>query len=68
VRRAGPALITWLAVHDKKAGDAHFVGFLRLIEANADDERNFVKKAVSWALRQIGKRNCALNAAAVACA
>ena len=68
VRRAGFALIAWLAVHDKKAGDADFLGFLRLIEANADDERNFVKKAVSWALRQIGKRNQALNAAAVDCA
>jgi 3-methyladenine DNA glycosylase AlkD len=52
----------------KKAGNADFVGFLRLVEANADDERNFVKKAVSWAPRQISKCNSALNAAAVACA
>lgn len=68
VRCTGFALIAWLVVHDKKAGDADFVGFLRLIEANADDERNLVKKAVSWALRQIDKRNRTLNAAAVACA
>jgi len=47
VCRAGFALIEWPAVHDKKAGGADFVGVLRLIEANIDDERNFVKKAFS---------------------
>ena len=68
VRRAGFALIACLAVHDKAAPDARFLGLLPSIEAAADDDRNFVKKAVNWALRQIGKRNRTLNAAAVACA
>lgn len=67
VRRAGFALIACLAVHDKKAPDSRFLPFLPVIEAAADD-RNFVKKAVNWALRQIGKRNWDLNRAAVACA
>ncbi|MBM3518863.1 MAG: DNA alkylation repair protein [Alphaproteobacteria bacterium] len=64
-RRAGFALLAGLAVHDKRAPDAAFIGYLELIEAQADDERNFVRKAVNWALRQIGKRNLALNAAAI---
>ena len=68
VRRAGFALIACLAVHDKRAPDDRFLTLLPIIEAAADDDRNFVKKAVSWALRQIGKRNRALNAAAVDCA
>ncbi|CAG1018241.1 hypothetical protein BURC_02992 [Burkholderiaceae bacterium] len=68
VRRAGFALLAVLAVHDKEAPDSRFVDALRLIEAAAGDERNFVKKAVNWALRGIGKRNAALNAAAIACA
>ncbi len=68
VRRAGFALIAWLAVHDKKAEDSAFIDLLPLIEHYADDDRNFVKKAVNWALRQIGKRNRALHAAAIACA
>ena len=68
VRRAGFALMATLAVHDKKAEDAVFLAYLPMIAAAASDERNFVKKAVNWALRQIGKRNRALNAAAVACA
>ncbi len=50
-----------LAVHDKKTEDALFAEFLPLIVREADDDRNFVKKAVNWALRQIGKRNPALN-------
>jgi 3-methyladenine DNA glycosylase AlkD len=66
VRRAGFALLAALAVHDKHAPDALFVRGLALIERTADDERNFVKKAVNWALRQIGKRNQALNVKAVA--
>ncbi|MFA6450241.1 MAG: DNA alkylation repair protein [bacterium] len=66
VKRAGYVLIAALAVHDKKAGDEAFVSFLPIIEAGAGDDRNFVKKAVNWALRQIGKRNMALNARAVA--
>ena len=68
VRRAGFALIAALAWHDKEAGDDVFTGYLPLIEKYAFDERNFVKKAVNWALRNIGKRNRALNRAAVGCA
>jgi 3-methyladenine DNA glycosylase AlkD len=66
-RRAGFVLIACLAVHDRDAVDRAFVDYLRLIETYADDERNYVKKAVSWALRQIGKRNDALRAAALGC-
>ena len=65
VRRAGFALLASLAVHDKAAPDDRFMRLLPLIETTARDERNFVRKAVNWALRQIGKRNLALNAAAV---
>ncbi len=65
VRRAVYVLMATLAVHDKKASDAAFLPFLPLIVAGATDERNFVKKAVNWALRQIGKRNPALNAEAI---
>jgi 3-methyladenine DNA glycosylase AlkD len=54
-----------LAVHDKKAPDAVFVKFFPLIRTGATDGRNFVKKAVNWALRQIGKRNRNLNAQAI---
>ena len=68
VRRAGFALIASLAVHDKAAPDTRFVDLLPTIEAAAEDDRNFVKKAVNWALRQIGKRNAALNRAAIASA
>lgn len=65
VKRAGFVLIAELAVHDKKAQNALFLGFLELIKQGAGDERNYVKKAVNWALRQIGKRNWTLNQAAV---
>jgi 3-methyladenine DNA glycosylase AlkD len=68
VRRAAFALLATLAVHDKTADDFQFIDALPLIEAAACDERNFVKKAVNWALRNIGKRNKALNAAAMDCA
>ncbi len=68
VKRGGFALMAGLAVHDKAAGDDAFLGLLPLVEREAFDERNFVKKAVNWALRNIGKRNLACNAAAVACA
>jgi 3-methyladenine DNA glycosylase AlkD len=54
-----------LAVHDKKAGDDQFLRFLPIIRRESTDDRNFVKKAVNWALRQIGKRNLALNRAAM---
>jgi len=60
-RRAGFALIAALAVHDGKATDRQFRAALRLIRIAAGDERNYVKKAVNWALRQIGKRNAALR-------
>jgi 3-methyladenine DNA glycosylase AlkD len=65
VRRAGFSMMAVLAVHDKKATDALFLQWLRLIKDASSDERNFVKKAVNWALRQIGKRNPRLNKAAV---
>jgi 3-methyladenine DNA glycosylase AlkD len=68
VRRAGFSLMAGLAVADKTASDDAFLKFLPLIKAAAMDERNIVKKGVNWALRQIGKRNMALNRAALAVA
>lgn len=68
VKRAGFTLMAALSVHDKKAGDKAFYRFLRSIKREADDERNYVKKAVNWALRGIGKRSPALNRAAIAAA
>ena len=68
VKRGGFALMAGLAVHDKAADDQAFAALLALIEREAGDERNFVKKAVNWALRNIGKRDLALNEAATACA
>jgi 3-methyladenine DNA glycosylase AlkD len=68
VRRAGFALMAALAVHDKRAPDKKFLPFFDIIKHHAGDERNFVKKAVNWALRQIGKRNKILNKKAVAVA
>ena len=65
VRRAAFALLASVALHDKTASDKPFLDSLSLIERAATDDRNFVKKAVSWALRGIGKRNPALHAAAV---
>jgi 3-methyladenine DNA glycosylase AlkD len=65
VKRAGFALMAALAVHDKKASDETLAGFLPVIKREAMDGRNFVKKAVNWALRQIGKRNLKLNEMAV---
>ena len=65
VKRAAFALLASLALHDKRAEDELFVRCLPLVERAAADERNFVKKGVSWALRLIGRRNLALNAAAV---
>ncbi len=61
VRRAGFALMAWLAIHDKQASDEKLARFFPLIELYSTDERNFVKKAVNWALRQIGKRNANLK-------
>jgi 3-methyladenine DNA glycosylase AlkD len=65
VKRAGFVLMATLAVHDKKASDAPFINFLPIIQREAGDDRNFVKKAVNWSLRQIGKRNLGLNARAI---
>ena len=65
VKRAGFVLMAALSVHDKTAPDIAFTQFFPLIRREAGDDRNFVKKAVNWALRQIGKRNLALNRAAV---
>jgi 3-methyladenine DNA glycosylase AlkD len=65
VKRAGFVLMAEMAVHDKKASDKTFLDFLPVIVRESSDERNFVKKAVNWALRQIGKRNAILNAAAI---
>ena len=61
IKRAGFAMMAYLAVHDKRAPDEKLAGFLPLIEKHSDDDRNFVKKAVNWALRQIGKRSLSLN-------
>ena len=68
VKRAAFAPMASLALHDKAAPDKRILAFLPLIEKGACDERNFVKKGVSWALRAIGRRNVALNAAAKALA
>ena len=65
VRRAGFVLMAELAVHDKQAADEAFLPFFPLIKHYATDERNFVKKAVNWALRQIGKRNARLRVSAI---
>jgi 3-methyladenine DNA glycosylase AlkD len=68
VKRAAFAIMAGLAIHDKKAGDDEFKLFFPIIKRAATDDRNFVKKAVNWALRNIGKRNRALNASAIALA
>lgn len=68
VKRAGFVLMACLAVGDKKAEDSQFEQFFPVIQREAGDGRNFVKKAVNWALRQIGKRNVALNRKAIAAA
>ncbi|MGH6926303.1 MAG: DNA alkylation repair protein [Propylenella sp.] len=68
VRRAGFALLAVHAVHSKKLPDKEFLKFLPLIERHATDPRNFVRKAVNWALRQIGKHSLALHGPALALA
>jgi len=65
VKRTGFTLMACLAVHDKKAQDKDFIKLLPIIKKEATDERNFVRKAVNWALRQIGKRNKNLNKEAI---
>jgi 3-methyladenine DNA glycosylase AlkD len=64
-KRAGFVLMAAMSVHDKKAPDKLFLSFLPIIRRESWDERNFVRKAVNWALRQIGKRNKSLNQAAI---
>jgi 3-methyladenine DNA glycosylase AlkD len=68
VRRVGIVMIAQFAVHDKKAHDTEFEAFFPLLERYAYDERNFVKKAVNWSLRQLGKRSAVLLEQAKACA
>ena len=65
VKPAAFALIAFLAVHDKRADDEKLAALLPIIEKHADDDRNFVRKAVNWALRQIGKHSLYLNKLAI---
>lgn len=65
VKRAGFVLMATLSVHDKDASDKKIMKFFPVIKREVKDERNFVRKAVNWALRQIGKRNLRLNKAAI---
>jgi len=65
VKRTPFTLLAWLSVHDKKAKDEKFIKYFPIIKKAAIDDRNFVKKAVNWAIRQIGKRNKHLNKKAV---
>lgn len=65
IKRAGFVLMACLAVHDKGANDQCFEQFLEIVTREASDSRNYVKKAVNWALRQIGKRNPNLNKKAI---
>lgn len=64
VKRAAFALMACLAWHDKNAPDENFIKLFPLLKRGATDDRNFVKKAVNWALRNLGKRNAKLNRAA----
>jgi 3-methyladenine DNA glycosylase AlkD len=65
VKRAAFALLAGLALHDTRTGDRPFLRALKLVERAAPDERNFVKKGVSWALRSVGHRNRTLHRAAL---
>lgn len=65
VKRAGYVMMAELAVHDKNARDEQFLNMLPALKRGATDERNFVRKAVNWALRRIGKRNAELHRAAI---
>lgn len=64
-KRAGFAMMSMLAVHDKKAPNTSFTNFFPYLLKECTDNRNFVKKAVNWAIRQIGKRNTTLNTKAI---
>ncbi|MEN6330077.1 MAG: DNA alkylation repair protein [Methanobacteriaceae archaeon] len=68
VKRAAFTLIATLAVHDKQAEDEKFIELFSIIIRESTDPRNYVKKAVNWALRQIGKRNLTLNKKAISLA
>jgi len=68
IKRAGFVLMAEMQVHNKKIKDDELLEFFPIIEREAWDDRNFVKKAVNWALRQIGKRNITLNKPAIECA
>jgi len=68
VKRAAYALLACIAWHDKRVPDQSFIDLFPTIKSGASDERNYVKKAVNWALRNIGKRNANLNKAALALA
>lgn len=68
VKRAGFVMMATAAVHNKETSDSEFIEILNLLEQNSDDDRNGVRKAVNWALRQIGKRSISLNKAAIATA
>ena len=61
VKRTAFSLIAVIAVHDKKSDNSYFEGFFPLIKDACDDDRNFVKKSVNWAIRSIGKKNKYLN-------
>ncbi|MFV0388350.1 MAG: DNA alkylation repair protein [Pyrinomonadaceae bacterium] len=65
IKRAGLVLPAWLAVHDKNTPDEKIAEFLTLLESKANDDRNFIKKAVNWSLRGIGKRSMWLNGLAI---
>jgi 3-methyladenine DNA glycosylase AlkD len=65
IKRAGFVLMAALSVHDKEASHKKFMKFFPIIKRGSTDDRNFVRKAVNWALRQIGKRNLSLNKAAI---
>ena len=65
VKRAGFALLAKIALYRKDAPDKSFLSYFPLIERESDDERKYVKKAISWALREIGKRNKELNIQAI---
>ena len=68
VKRAGFSLMAGIAVHDRQASDDQLIELLPIIERECCDRRHYVRKAVNWALRQIGKRNLLLNQAAIASA
>jgi len=68
VRRTAFSMIAWISVRDKELLDSEFKEFLELIKKYSTDERHYVRKAVDWALRSIGKRNLSLNKKAVAVA